>query len=56
MLATFGLLANGPMLLADHSNHTNWTESAVNLAVTGAALVVADSLARHRNLLVPRNA
>jgi uncharacterized membrane protein len=49
MLATFGLLANGPVLLADHSNHTNWTESAVNLAVTGAAWVLADSLARHRN-------
>jgi uncharacterized membrane protein len=46
MLASFGLLANGPMLLADHSNHMNWTESAVNLAVTGAAWLVADSLAR----------
>jgi uncharacterized membrane protein len=56
MLASFGLLANGPMLLADHSNHMNWTESAVNLAVTGAAWVVADSLARHRSLLFPRNA
>jgi uncharacterized membrane protein len=53
MLASFGLLANGPVLLADHANHTNWTESAVNLAVTGAAWVVADSLARNRNLLVP---
>ncbi len=56
MLASFGLLANGPMLLADHANHMNWTESAVNLVVTGAAWVVADSLARHRNLPVPRNA
>jgi uncharacterized membrane protein len=45
MLATFGLLANGPMLLADHANHFNWTESAVNLAVVGAAWVLADSLA-----------
>ena len=53
MLASFGLLANGPMLLADYANHTNWTESAVNLAVTGAAWVIADSLARHRNPLVP---
>jgi uncharacterized membrane protein YphA (DoxX/SURF4 family) len=44
MLASFGLLANGPMLLGDHSNHVNWTESAVNLAVTGAAWVLADSL------------
>jgi uncharacterized membrane protein len=45
MLACLGVLANGPMLLADHANHMNWIESAVNLAVTGAAWVVADSLA-----------
>jgi uncharacterized membrane protein len=48
MLASFGLLANGRVLLADPSSHGNWTESAVNLAVTGAAWVVADSLARPR--------
>jgi uncharacterized membrane protein YphA (DoxX/SURF4 family) len=48
MLASFGVLANGRVLLADHSSHWNWTESAVNLAVTGAAWVVADSLARPR--------
>jgi uncharacterized membrane protein YphA (DoxX/SURF4 family) len=46
MLASFGVLANGRVLLADHASHWNWTESAVNLAVTGAAWVVADSLAR----------
>jgi uncharacterized membrane protein len=45
MLASFGLLVNELQLLADHS-HWNWTESAVNLAVIGAAWVVADSLAR----------
>ena len=44
MGASFGVLANGHMLLADHSSHWNWTESAVNLAVVGAAWVVADSL------------
>ena len=44
MLALFGLLANLPILLADHANHFNWTESAVNLAVVGAAWVVAESL------------
>ena len=49
MLASFGLLANGPVLLADHSSHWNWSESAVNLAVTGAAWVVADSLARPKD-------
>jgi uncharacterized membrane protein YphA (DoxX/SURF4 family) len=48
MLASFALLVHEPMLLADHSIHMNWTESAVNLAVIGAAWVVADSLARPR--------
>jgi uncharacterized membrane protein len=46
MLVCFGVLANGPILLADHKSHWNWTESAVNLAVVGAAWVLADSLAR----------
>ncbi len=46
MLALFGLLANLPILLADHLNHFNWTESAVNLAVVGAAWVLAESLGR----------
>jgi uncharacterized membrane protein YphA (DoxX/SURF4 family) len=46
MLASFALLVHTPMVLADPSSHMNWTESAVNLAVTGAAWVVADSLAR----------
>jgi uncharacterized membrane protein len=46
MLAAFGLLVNEPILLADHANHFNWTESTVNLAVVGAAWVVADSLAK----------
>jgi uncharacterized membrane protein YphA (DoxX/SURF4 family) len=48
MLASFALLVHEPMLLADHSSHMNWTESAENLAVIGAAWVVADSLARPR--------
>jgi hypothetical protein len=48
MLISFGVLANGRVLLADHSSHWNWTESAENLAVVGAAWVVADSLARPR--------
>jgi len=46
MIASFGLLANGPMLVADPSSHFNWTESALNLALTGAAWVIADSLAQ----------
>jgi uncharacterized membrane protein YphA (DoxX/SURF4 family) len=48
MLASFALLVHEPMLVADPSSHMNWTESAVNLAVMGAAWVVADSLARAR--------
>jgi uncharacterized membrane protein YphA (DoxX/SURF4 family) len=48
MLASFTLLVHGPMLLADRSSHMIWTENAVNLAVMGAAWVVADSLARPR--------
>src|SRR3984957_14074721 len=50
MLVSFALLVHEPMLLADHSSHWNWTESAVNLAVVGAAWVVADSLARSKAL------
>jgi hypothetical protein len=46
MIASFGLLANGPMLVANPSSTFNWTESILNLALTGAAWVVADSLAR----------
>jgi uncharacterized membrane protein len=46
MIASFGLLANGPMLVANPSSTLNWTESILNLALTGAAWVVADSLAR----------
>ena len=44
MIASFGVLANGPMLVADPSSHFNWTESALNLALIGTAWVVADSL------------
>lgn len=46
MIASFGVLANGLMLVSDPSSHFNWTESALNLALTGAAWVVADSLAQ----------
>ncbi len=46
MIAVFGVLANGRMLVADPSSHFNWTESALNLALIGCAWVVADSLIR----------
>ena len=44
MLAAFAVLVHARMLLADPASHRNWTENAVNLAVMGAAWVVADSL------------
>jgi uncharacterized membrane protein len=45
MIALFGLLANDRILLTGLSSHFNWSESALNLALTGVAWVVADSLA-----------
>jgi hypothetical protein len=36
------------MLVADPANHWLWSENAANLAVTGVAWVVADSLARRK--------
>ncbi len=44
MIASFGLLANGPVLVANPSSHWNWTESALNLTLTGASWVVAEWL------------
>ena len=48
MFASFTPLVHVPMLLADPANHMNWSENALNLALIGAAWVVADSLARPR--------
>jgi uncharacterized membrane protein YphA (DoxX/SURF4 family) len=48
MFASFTPLVHLPMLLAGASSHTNWSENALNLALIGAAWVVADSLARPR--------
>jgi uncharacterized membrane protein YphA (DoxX/SURF4 family) len=48
MFAAFTPLVHLPLLLADPSSHTNWSENALNLALVGAAWVVADSLARPR--------
>ena len=45
MFASFTPLVHLPMLLANPSAYVNWTENALNLALTGAAWVVADSLA-----------
>lgn len=45
MFALFGLLVHAPLLLAAPGSHLNWVMNAMNLALTGAAWVVADSLA-----------
>jgi uncharacterized membrane protein YphA (DoxX/SURF4 family) len=44
MFALFTVLVHVPMLLADPSSHWIWSENALNLALIGAAWVVADSL------------
>jgi uncharacterized membrane protein YphA (DoxX/SURF4 family) len=48
MYAAFTPLVHAPMLLADPSNRGIWSENALNIALTGAAWVVADSLAPPR--------
>jgi hypothetical protein len=45
MLASFTLLVHIRMLFADHKSQFNWTELAINLAILGAAWVLADSIA-----------
>jgi uncharacterized membrane protein len=50
MIASFGLLANAPMLVANPYSHWNWTESILNFALTGAAWVVADSFGPNKAL------
>jgi uncharacterized membrane protein YphA (DoxX/SURF4 family) len=48
MYVSFTLLVHAPMLLADPSSRMTWSENALNLALIGAAWVVADSLAAIR--------
>jgi uncharacterized membrane protein YphA (DoxX/SURF4 family) len=45
MYASFTFLVHIPIVVADPSNYYGWTENALNLALIGAAWVVADSLA-----------
>jgi uncharacterized membrane protein YphA (DoxX/SURF4 family) len=46
MFASFTPLVHLPMLLTDPASDENWSENALNLALTGVAWIVADSLAR----------
>ena len=48
MLAGFGVLVWAPALFAQPREHMVWAGNAVNLALTGAAWVVADSIAGRR--------
>ena len=48
MYAGFQVLVHLPMLAADPSSHYIWGENAINLALTGAAWIVAESIATGR--------
>jgi uncharacterized membrane protein YphA (DoxX/SURF4 family) len=48
MYASFTPLVHLPLVMADPSSHFNWSENALNLALTGVAWVVADSRPRPR--------
>lgn len=48
MLATFGALVWAPALFAQPQEHMVWAGNAINLALIGAAWVVADSIATQR--------
>lgn len=54
MFASFTPLVHVPTLFADPSSHFNWTENALNLVLTGAAWVVADSLTKASHWLAGR--
>jgi uncharacterized membrane protein len=54
MFASFTPLVHLPMLLGDPSNHWYWNENAVNVALVGAAWVVADSLGKKASGSFPR--
>jgi len=43
-------LVHAPMLLAKPSSHWIWAENALNIALTGVAWVVADTLGPGRTL------
>jgi uncharacterized membrane protein YphA (DoxX/SURF4 family) len=48
MLAAFGALVWAPRLFAQPLEHMVWAGNAINLTLTGAAWVVADSIANRR--------
>ena len=46
MLVTFGVLVWAPLLAADPRSHTVWAGNAINLALVGAAWLMADAVVR----------
>ena len=55
MYVLFGLLVHTPFVWAKPEDHHAWVEFIVNLALTGAAWIVADYLtARPRQASLPR--
>ena len=44
MFLVFQVLVHAPVLIAAPHDHMSWTINAINLALTGAAWIVADSL------------
>jgi uncharacterized membrane protein len=48
MYAAFTPLVHIPLFLANPHDHRNWMENAMNIALTGAAWVVADACARRK--------
>ena len=56
MLIGFGLLVWLPAPFADPHKLINWAGNAQNLAITGAAWVVADYLRGKRSPAMPRDA
>ncbi len=50
MMIGFGVLVWAPMLIAEPS-HFNWAGNAINLALAGAAWVIADSIAPRQRIV-----
>jgi hypothetical protein len=44
MFVGFGVLVHAPSLFADPHSHMNWAANAMNLALIGAAWVIAESI------------
>jgi uncharacterized membrane protein YphA (DoxX/SURF4 family) len=46
MFVGFGVLVHAPSLFIDPHSHMNWTANAMNLALIGAAWIIAESMAK----------